>query len=626
MGLNSDTAKWHRELEVFYQIKNSIIFEGNIYDSYEYPEGEMWGAWLPLNSYLETFFSDRGYSNVIFYNHIDGFTSSNPESLEKFASVTGTKTENGRIPAKFAPGHNDAPELIKEAVLQNSESMLIIMDMASRYIIAPDHLYPADLQCYSILQQAVLGAAGVSVFADTVKYGFDRGPKVLRNLILFITEEQNDLPSWFYLNLNCIKGISVDYPTALQRRNFLRFNREAFFAPGIYEADMENISDAEFEKIIDRFGARTEGFTFSELMQLRDLCINQRILPSRLTSVIDLYNYGIKENPWESEDLIKHLEKGEEILTRRVKGQNEAVCQSLDILKRAVSGLSRFRNSASPKGVLFFAGPTGTGKTETAKSLAELVFGDESACIRFDMSEYMHENSDQRLLGAPPGYVGYEAGGQLTNAVRKNPFSILLFDEIEKASPTILDKFLQILEDGRMTDGQGNTAYFSDCIIIFTSNLGIYTKDRFGERHVNVSRDMDPDEVKKKVTEAIGNHFKLELGRPEILNRIGENIVVFNYINEAVAGEILDARLESIRCSMILESGIEIDFSGVRDELYNLVIKNLDNGGRGINNIIEKALINPMGRRIFDDHVGRGEKRVITGISESGGKYDISWK
>ena len=317
------------------------------------------------------------------------------------------------------------------------------------------------------------------------------------------------------------------------------------------------------------------------------------------------------------------LTRGEEILKKRVKGQDEAVSQSLDVLKRAVSGLSKVKNNASPKGVLFFAGPTGTGKTETAKTLAELVFGDESACIRFDMSEYSHDNSDQRLFGAPPGYVGYEAGGQLTNAVRKNPFSILLFDEIEKASPTILDKFLQILEDGRMTDGQGNTAYFSDCVIIFTSNLGIYTKDQYGNRKENVNRSMSPDEVRTKVTTAIQDHFKLELGRPEILNRIGENIVIFRYINEDVAREILTARVEGIVKMIALQKEIRIDVSPVFEKLYGLVCENLDNGGRGINNIVEKALINPLARHIFDDAIQAGEVRVVTDIVKKDSGYDL---
>ena len=137
--------------------------------------------------------------------------------------------------------------------------------------------------------------------------------------------------------------------------------------------------------------------------------------------------------------------------------------------------------------MLFFAGPTGVGKTELAKTLTQLIFGDERAYIRFDMSEFAEEHTGARLLGAPPGYIGYDAGGELTNAVRDKPFSVVLFDEIEKAHPRILDKFLQILEDGRLTDGRGETAYFSEAILVFTSNLGIYVEDEHGRRVQNVS-------------------------------------------------------------------------------------------------------------------------------------------
>ena len=618
MAENQILSKWHREMEIYCQIKSSIILEGNIYDSFEYPEGDMEGAWLTLNAYLETFFTDRGYSTVVFYNHIDGFTASDEVVLKRFGEIIKMEPEDDRIAAKFEDGDSGAPNLIREAMEQTEESVVIIIDLASRSIIAPDHLYPADLRNYTVLQQSVINAADVG-----------RGEERKGNKLVFITNKQNDLPSWLYLNVNRIKGITIDFPTAAQRREFLAKDRmKGFFDPAVYEEDIKEYEgkEEEWEKLLDRFTARTEGFTFYELMQLRKLCISKQIRIPKLCSVVDLYTYGVKDNPWESDDLYRRLKDGEAILTKRVKGQNQAVQQSLDVLKRAVSGLSGVKNNASPKGVLFFAGPTGTGKTETAKTLAELIFGDESACIRFDMSEYMHEQSDQRLFGAPPGYVGYEAGGQLTNAVRNNPFSILLFDEIEKASPTILDKFLQILEDGRMTDGQGNTAYFSDCIIIFTSNLGIYTKDRMGNRQVNVTPDMAPEEVRTKVHDAISDYFKLELGRPEILNRIGEIIVVFDYIKEEAAREILRSRLKKIEDTLLSENGIRITLQPIEEKLLGLCMKNLENGGRGINNIVEKALINPMARHLFDEQVKRGDSRTVTDLIETGNGFDISWQ
>ncbi|MBR3041036.1 MAG: ATP-dependent Clp protease ATP-binding subunit [Lachnospiraceae bacterium] len=617
MGQEMHITKWHRELDIFTQIKNCIILEGNIYDSFEYPEGELKGAWLTLNSYLEEFFRERGYTNILFYDPVEGFIA-NEETIKRFGEIVGMTPSDGRIEASFDDSDTGAATLIKQALIQNRENMVIVMDFASRTIVAPDHILPADLKGYTILQQAVLNAADVGDAA-----------KRLGNMLVMITNKQNDLPSWFYLHVNRMKGIHIDYPTAQERRAFLeKGNMASFFAPEVYEEDWKVYEEnkEEWEKLLDRFIARTEGFTFFELMQLRKLCIRRKIRISKLCSVVDLYTYGIKDNPWESEDLYRRLQDGESILKNRVKGQDQAVSQALDVLKRSVSGLSGVKNNASPKGVLFFAGPTGTGKTETAKTLAELIFGDEKSCIRFDMSEYMHDNSDQRLFGAPPGYVGYEAGGQLTNAVRNNPFSILLFDEIEKASPSIMDKFLQILEDGRMTDGQGNTAYFSDCIIIFTSNLGIYTKDEFGNRKENVTKDMVPEKVRKKVKDAISDYFKLELGRPEILNRIGENIVVFDFIGKDAAGEILHNRVKKIEETLRTENGITVDLSKVEDKLLNLAMKNLENGGRGINNIVEKALINPLARHIFDEHVVRGERKEVIDIVDENSRFDIVWR
>ena len=216
--------------------------------------------------------------------------------------------------------------------------------------------------------------------------------------------------------------------------------------------------------------------------------------------------------------------------------------------------------------------------------------------------------------------MGYEAGGQLTNAVRNAPFSILLFDEIEKAHPSVMDKFLQILEDGRMTDGQGNTVYFSECVIIFTSNLGIYTRTPDGGRQQNVTPDMPYPEVQKRVRSAIEEHFKLELGRPEILNRIGENIVVFDFIRPEAARKILRSQVDRIFRDLSAERRIEITISELAySVLLEHALGNLENGGRGIGNIVGALLIDPLSRFLFDNGIFSDARLEITEIDAQAG-------
>ncbi|MBQ5543623.1 MAG: ATP-dependent Clp protease ATP-binding subunit [Mycoplasmataceae bacterium] len=244
---------------------------------------------------------------------------------------------------------------------------------------------------------------------------------------------------------------------------------------------------------------------------------------------------------------------------------------------------------------MFFVGPTGVGKTEISKALCEYIFGDESCLIRFDMSEYNHEESDQKLIGAAPGYVGYDAGGQLTNAVKEKPFCILLFDEIEKAHNKILDKFLQILEDGRLTSSQGETIDFSETLIIFTSNIGTsQIKDITANNEI----------IHQQFINAVKDYFKNNLKRPEILNRIGEkNIIPFDFItNDQILDEILNMKLSNIIKKLKEEKYIDLRINQPDKEYLFEKIKNKYDrsmGGRGLMEKLETNFVDDLSEFIF---------------------------
>lgn len=614
--MNNMFSKWHQELEIFSKIKKVIILEGNIFDIYNYPSD---GSIVRLPQYLHFYFQDEGYKNIVFYDGINGFYNDyDDEEVNIFGKLVSGSVKDGRISAKFVGEKNSATCYVRTAMTQMERPTVVLMNFASRYITDPGSISQEETDGYTMLLQTALNATSV-ITEDGV----------LNNLLVLIVNKINDLPAWFYLNNPTVKSIILHTPNSDERAMFVKGEAFlSFFNRDIYEEGMNYYATHEEElgKLQDRFVALTEGFSFAELDCLRQLCRNEKFPMADFCDVIDLYKFGIKQNPWKNFDKDK-LKSSLPEFQKRIKGQDAALVKTLDIIKRAVTGMSEVQSAShgKPKGILFFAGPTGTGKTETAKTLAQLIFGDENNCIRFDMSEFSQPHSDQRLLGAPPGYVGYEAGGQLTNAVRNNPFSILLFDEIEKAAPSIMDKFLQILEDGRMTDGQGNTVYFSECIIIFTSNLGIYKQDRDGNRVQMVDYTDSYEDVQDKVKKGIEDYFKSELGRPELLNRIGENKVVFDFIRPDVAKEILESQLDNIINNMKRLMNIELIIEdNVREFLYREVMDNLENGGRGIKNIVESRLINPLSRYMFDEDKCSNCDITISNIMFDGNQYIVN--
>lgn len=595
-------SKWHQELEQFIDIKSTFIFEGNIYDMQTYPtkidNGDTRWDLMLLDNYIFHYLKDAGYENIVFYNHIDGFYNEfDKEQLLRFLDVNKLGTLN-KDDTTFKVNMCQAADIIRN-VNQNKEHLnAVVLMMASRYVLSADNVSENERDFYTKIMMSGLKKTQIST-----ENGFKN------NLLFIVCEKANDIPVWLYLDNPMVKNLTINEPDKSTRELFIDTQIKFFTGDKEY-------SEQDLIKYKENFVELTDGFKNLELNALKLLCKKQQISIENVKDAIHLYKYGIKDNPW-SELPVDVLDDAESIIRKRVKGQDRAVTQVLDIIKRAATNMAGLQHSSAskPKGILFFAGPTGTGKTELAKTIAEMLFGDENACIRFDMSEYQQGHSDQKLLGAPPGYVGYESGGQLTNAIKQKPFSILLFDEIEKAHPSIFDKFLQILEDGRMTDGKGETVYFSECLIIFTSNLGIYEQDEFGNRKLNVSPDMEYEELSDKIIDSINKYFKTDLGRPEILNRIGENFVVFDFIREDVAKQILEAQINRILLNLKKQKEINVSLD---DKAFDFLLQhsfgNLENGGRGIGNIVEKNLINPLARYLFDHKIQAGATLVIKQI------------
>ncbi len=280
----------------------------------------------------------------------------------------------------------------------------------------------------------------------------------------------------------------------------------------------------------------------------------------------------------------------EKRLAKRVIGQTEAVTAVSNAVRRARSGL---QDPHRPIGSFIFMGPTGVGKTELAKALAEFIFDDEQAIVRIDMSEFMEKHAVARLIGAPPGYVGYEEGGYLTEAVRRRPYSVVLFDEIEKAHPEVFNVLLQILDDGRMTDGKGRTVDFTNTLIIMTSNVGSRFIQELGEDR--------RDEMAQKVTEALRAQFK-----PEFLNRIDETIIFHNLSPDQISA-IVDIQMQRLK-KRLMDQKIKLTLNG--DTRDFLAKKGYDPayGARPLKRAIQQYLENPLAMAILNGQIAPDSK------------------
>lgn len=584
-------------------IKKCLIVDGNVNDVVLFDRKIM-----NVKDAIRSILTELGYLAVVSWDRISGVDGDigTLKATEDVGDESGEEYDIGEeiVPEQtLAPGSCKTPcdmlNVVCRTMTDRNQRVAFILDW-SEYLFSSNGMLDADDREHLTL----LGKA-----IRTLEPRF--GTKNVRgSTVVIIASKSSYIPIPAYSGNPEVSIITVSKPS-LEERRLMMVKVKTGFKLKDDNAELSNVY--AFENCVNLLN----DFTNREIIQMANLSQTEQGMS--FEKLFYLFRYGEKENPWEMLN-IKKVRTLRAVLSERVIGQDRAIEHVEDTIIKAYMGMTGIHKSSSksmPKGVFFLVGPTGVGKTELSKALAKFLFGDESACIRFDMSEYTQPNSDQKLIGAPPGYVGYESGGQLTNAIREKPFSVVLFDEIEKAAkpnPRILDIFLQILEDGRLTDGRGETTYFTDTVIIFTSNLGASSVRDVGNN----------DKTCSQFVSIVKDYFDNELGRPEILGRIGyDNIIPFNFINDrSFAKNILLSKFKPIDDSVYDKYGLHLKLSDESEfSDYILAGADVSKGGRDILNALDTRLITPLAKFLFPikEELDRMKDSTII-VTVSGGK------
>lgn len=591
-------------------IKKCVMIDGNVGDVYLDEKNKI----VTLKEFLEVVFKEMNYQDIVYWDRVEGATGAVDKlTLTDEVNVEGDSYDLGEDEQEETPkgqqGLFKTPAEILNVVYKNvtdkKKKVAFIINW-SEYLFSVNGLSDDERQNITLLGKALKDRKVDYLNSDCNE-----------SVVIIILNKASGLPISFYQGNPEVEIVTLQKPDRIERKAMIQKIEDSF------EVKLKNgttsLLDNDNLECIDML----EDFTNREIIQLSRMSRKEE--KTTFDKLFYLFKYGEKENPWEKleQSRVKNIKKE---LSERVVGQDEAIAKIEKTVVKAYMGLTGLHKTSSrsmPKGVFFFVGPTGVGKTELSKALAKFLFGDEQACIRFDMSEYAQENSDQKLIGAAPGYVGYEEGGQLTNAIKEHPFSVVLFDEIEKAAkpnPRILDIFLQILEDGRLTDSKGETVYFSDTIIVFTSNLGAS----------QVQASADKEGVAKGFIKIVKEYFDNELKRPELLGRIGyNNIVPFNFIQDReFQYKICKSKLKPVIRGIEDKYKLELEFEKEMDSI-EYILKSVDSskGGRDILNAINDRLLDPIAMFLFenkDDLRSLKGSKIITKVTKDGFKFEFA--
>lgn len=568
-------------------------------------------SYLTLAEFLNEYFTSEGCEVVAHYDMVDGLRVIDPGMQSTFdrlidpasgadraaarsdpavASVSGPGAAPARrSPLSTAAAGPPAPvtdldlalAMIAPAIRQHQTGAAFILNYADKLVSDPSR--------HSVEEARPL--VRLKKLAETPYYNSARGDYAERhNALVLVAPHLAGIPPWFYRDHATLALVQVGRPSRDERRLYIEKSLDQFHGA-------EGLASGERTRVTDELIELTEGLAMRDIASMRRASRAERISVGVPHHLVNHYRHGERTDPWESIDDAR-IRTAESRLNRRVFGQAPVVRSLISVLAAARIGVTATPVTAMagrPRGTFFFVGPTGVGKTKMAKALTELLFGEDTRLARFDMSEYSQEHAADRLTGAPPGFRGYEEGGQLTNRVLEAPFSLLLFDEIEKAHPRVLDKFLQILEDGRLTDGKGQTAYFSQSVIVFTSNIGADSLP---------APAGDYEAVRGHFLEKVRQHFVQKLERPELLNRLGDNVLVFDLLRgegmiNGICEEFFDALVASAgeRCGLILRP----DREGIRRRIIEQMRdpRSQALGGRRVRTLLESLIERPLNEWIL---------------------------
>lgn len=630
--------RWLTELEKQIHCRKHVVLYGNIHDEFLWRDKRQ-----TVYTIINTFLKELGFDLIVRYHPINGFNYLEDSMRESFNALIQDQSVTHHInppsedeplsapssqpmtpPPRRSPGGRARqvanlrvlPEIaygnLRMALAQSTTSVAAIIDTVDMITSDPSQYGSEERNLLMLLKMCTLEAA-VLTEGNLASY---------RNSLILVASDLSRIPQWVYKDNPLVEIIQVSSLNKDERRQFaLRSLRPRENFSGFFEGDKisikrpsENIP-SQLEILADELADLTEGFHTVDLEALRITSWRDKIplKEKNVRQLVDFYKFGRRDDPWEKISP-ERISLAKEELSRSVIGQPKAIEAVTSMLASARIGLSMSdgKSSTQPKGIFFFVGPTGVGKTELAKALARLLFADEASLIRFDMSEYAQEHAAEKLTGSPPGFVGFEAGGQLTNRVLEQPYSILLFDEIEKATPKVMDKFLQILSDGRLTDGKGQTVYFNQTVIIFTSNIGAsdLTNHHTGETirsgimsQIRGGEIPSYAEVEKHFDQEVRWYFSNYIGRAELLGRLGDNIIVFDVLREEFINKISHKFLRQYIESTKEKYNLSISFDSSVLEVLSLHMKeerNLILGGRRIKSLLESLIEKPLNSWLFE--------------------------